>query len=97
MKKGQKKPKNSNNNKISLGTKILFSYEISHLKYKDKIRFYYALKGRDGKSGILARTNTIQLNKGVLLVSPEFDSEVQNFLQYWNCKFTRMKVRVEDE
>lgn len=97
MKKGQKKPKNSKNKEISLDTKILFSYEISHLQYKDKIRFYYALKGRDGKSGILSRTKTFQVNKGVLLVSQKFDLEFQDFFRFWGCKFTRMKVRIENE
>ena len=30
----------------------IFTYSIEHLLKKDKIRFYYAIKGRDGKSGI---------------------------------------------
>ena len=33
--------------------RVLFTYSLSHLTYSDKIRFYYALKGRDGKSGIV--------------------------------------------
>jgi len=76
---------------------ILISYKISHLQYKDKIRFYYALKGRDGSSGILANKKLIQLAKTALLVPLELDSEFQDFLRHWNCKFSRIKVRLENE
>jgi len=39
-----------------LEKKHIFTYSISNFKMSDKIRFYYALKGRDGKSGIIERT-----------------------------------------
>lgn len=97
MKKGIKKPKNSNKKDISIERKVLFSYEISHLQYKDKIRFYYALKGRDGKSGILKKVKAEQLSKGVILIPLQSASEFQDFLNYWNCKFRRLKIQIEDE
>ena len=31
---------------------IIYTYSTKHLPKKDKVRFYYALKGRDGKTGI---------------------------------------------
>ena len=97
MKKGIKTPIKDNKKEISRDTIILFFFSISHLQYKDKIRFYYALKGRDGKSGILNQPKITQVAKSVILVPLELDKEFQEFFQHWNCKFKRIKVRLEDE
>ena len=43
---------------------VLFTYSTIHLLKKDKIRFYYALKGRDGKSGIVKRDKIDHLASG---------------------------------
>jgi len=47
---------------------VIFIYSLTHLAVKDKVRFYYALKGRDGKSGIIKQYNIEQLAKGVLII-----------------------------
>lgn len=75
--------------------KVIFSYSTEHLKQSDKVRFYYALKGRDGKSGIIARLNITQLGKTVLFVRSEHAQEVAEFLEYWKCKVERQEVFVE--
>ena len=97
MNKGKKTPKIINKKEISQDARILFSYSISHLQYKDKIRFYYALKGRDGHSGILNQQGITQIAKSVILVPLNLDKEFQDFFQHWNCKFKRIKVRLEDD
>lgn len=98
MNKGIKKPKKSQDSEIPLGTKILFSYSIRHFKYSDKIRFYYALKGRDGKSGILSKPGITQVAKTVLLVPPSLDREFQEFFQHWKIPFTVWEIQeVQDE
>ena len=81
--------------KDRLVPKTIFSYSIEHLLKKDKIRFYYALKGRDGKSGIVKRCRIEQLGRAVLFVSKEHEKEVREFLDYWKCKYTAKKVFVE--
>ena len=81
----------------SSSCKVLFSYSTIHLLKKDKIRFYYALKGRDGKSGVVARTNTLHLGKTVLLTPIKHDDELKEFLLYWKCDFTRRKIMVQSE
>ena len=73
----------------------LFSYSTSHLLKKDKIRFYYALKGRDGKSGMVQYTNARHLGKAILLVKQEFEKEIDQFLHYWKCHFTIKRVWVK--
>jgi hypothetical protein len=75
--------------------KAIFSYSIAHLLKKDKIRFYYALKGRDGKSGIVKRCKIEQLGRAVLFVHKEYEKDVKEFLDYWKCKYKIKKVFVE--
>ncbi len=74
---------------------VIFTYSLEHLLKKDKIRFYYALKGRDGKSGIVEELKIEQLGRAVLLVAAEHEKQVAEFLEYWKCKFKLKKVLVE--
>ena len=78
-------------------TYALFAYSTKHLSKTDKIRFYYALKGRDGKSGFVARTSSKHIGKAVLLVPIEFDKDAIDFLNYWKCKFERRKIILLDD
>lgn len=64
-------------NKVSM---FVLSYAIKHLAQKDKVRFYYALKGRDGKTGIIKACQINQLAKGVLQIAPAHVSRVIEFL-----------------
>tara|TARA_Y100000310_G_scaffold138289_2_gene137256 strand:- start:54334 stop:54591 length:258 start_codon:yes stop_codon:yes gene_type:complete len=73
----------------------LFTYTLTHLANKDKVRFYYALKGRDGKGGVIEQYKIEQLAKGVLLVTRKQEEEVEEFLKYWKCKYTKRKVQLE--
>ena len=74
---------------------ILFTYSTKHLLKKDKIRFYYALKGRDGKSGIVKSCNIDHLGRTVLLVPIKFAQEVKEFLELWECKFETREVLIK--
>ena len=75
--------------------RVIFTYSIEHMLKKDKIRFYYALKGRDGKSGIAKSCRIEQLGRAVLLVPMESEKEVAEFLGYWKCRFESRRVLVE--
>ncbi|MBR9692229.1 hypothetical protein GOV06_05595 [Candidatus Woesearchaeota archaeon] len=74
---------------------VLFSYSTQHLLKKDKIRFYYALKGRDGKTGIVKSCKIDHLGRTVLLVPSDFAEEVNDFLEFWKCKFKKKEVLVK--
>ena len=63
--------------------RILYRYSTSHLAKKDLVRFFYALKGRDGKSGILKSTGAEFLAKGVLLVPQQKSPELDDFFALW--------------
>ena len=74
---------------------VIFSYSIRHLKKSDKIRFYYALKGRDGKSGVIKHYNIEQIAKSVLLVLNKHEKEIEIFLGLWNCEFKKKRVWIK--
>lgn len=71
---------------------VLYTYSTRYLQKKDKVRFYYALKGRDGKSGIVKNAKIRHLGKTVLLVPYKYDEDVQQFFKVWNLNYTRTKV-----
>lgn len=75
--------------------KVIFTYSTEHLLKKDKIRFYYALKGRDGKSGIVVDYSINYLGRTVLLVPKKFDSDVQEFFELWKCPYKRIEVELK--
>ena len=61
--------------------KLLLLYSTSHLNSTDKVKFYYALKGRDGKSGIVKQLNIRQLAKSVLLVDHHHQEDITSFFK----------------
>jgi hypothetical protein len=66
---------------------VLFTYSIDHMEQKDKVRFYYALKGRDGKTGMLAMKGVIQLGRTVIIVPRDMSEEFNDFLTEWKCEY----------
>jgi len=73
---------------------ILYLYAISHLPIKDKVRFYYGLKGRDGKSGIVKEQGIQRLARGALLVQKSKALAVEAFLEEWQCSYEKRDVLI---
>lgn len=86
-----------NINSIEYEEKYLISYTIQHMLYKDKVRFYYALKGRDGKTGMVKYSNAESLARSILLISEEHFKEFIEFLGYWKCSFIAKKVYIKPD
>lgn len=83
---------------IQNGKKMLiYTYSTEHFAKKDKVRFYYALKGRDGKSGIVKEFKIEHLGRTVLMVPEKYQEDMQQFIQIWNIPYTLRKVFVESE
>ena len=74
---------------------VIFCYSTEHLPKKDKVRFYYGLKGRDGNSGIVKDAKIEQLGRTVLLVPYQNAESVEKFLNSWHCSFSRREVFIE--
>lgn len=73
---------------------ILYTYAIDHMLQKNKVLFFYAIKGRNGKAGIFERLKIQQLGRCVLLAPAEAEKEFDDFLAKWNCAFTKRHVLV---
>jgi hypothetical protein len=74
---------------------ILFTYSTEHFAKKDKVRFYYALKGRDGKTGIVGRTNAEHLGSAVILAPANSEQEWEEFFTVWSIPFSKKSVILE--
>ncbi len=79
----------------SLSASTIFTYSLEHMSKTDKVRFYYALKGRDGKSGVVVAWNVEQLGRAVLFVSAKHAQDVIGFLKFWKCPFESKEVWVK--
>lgn len=78
-----------------LGHSVLFSFSTEHLKNKDKVRFFYAFKGRNQQQGIAQRCQVDHLGRGVILVPQAHAGHVDGFLEYWKCRKTKREVWVK--
>ncbi len=87
-----------NSDYIQHSTKmVLYTYSTKHLSNKDKVRFYYALKGRDGKSGFIKRSRSIFLAKTIFLVPYRNDDDALDFFRIWNIPYSRRRVLIDNE
>ncbi|MEK6959601.1 MAG: hypothetical protein AABX47_00370 [Nanoarchaeota archaeon] len=82
---------------LALLDRTIFTYAISHLSSSDKVRFYYALKGRKGDAGIVAKLRITQLGKTVLLCDCAHDKLLSEFLASWGCKYSYLPICVREE
>ena len=73
---------------------VIFTYSLEHLSKSDKVRFYYALKGRDGKSGVVKKWNIEKLGRAVLLIAEKREKEVREFLEHWKCAYQSRRAWV---
>ncbi len=74
----------------------ILCYSLSHLSSTEKVRFFYALKGRGKHEGIISKYQINQLSKGVLLTKEKQAPEVKSFLHYWRCPIKITEVYLHD-
>lgn len=72
----------------------IFKYSSSHFSKKDKVKFHYALKGRNKNLGLIERTNSKFLAKSVLLVPISQAKDVEDFFSVWSCEFEKKEVMI---
>ena len=72
--------------------RAIFSYSTEHLPKKDKVRFFYALKGRGEKAGIIERSDAEQVGRAVIFVECDNADKVEDFLKQLHCNFSRKEV-----
>ena len=87
--------------KGSFEEEVLFTYSTEHLQKKDKVRFYYALKGRDGKTGVVKKYRIDHLveNKVIKGFKPLVDMKQLGYTSYkvdMNLDSLENQQRMED-
>lgn len=65
----------------------LFRFTLENLSRKDRVRFQYALKGRDMKNGLLKELNAQQLGAWVVTVPIQHTWRFKEFLDQWKVKY----------
>jgi hypothetical protein len=71
---------------------LLVTYDSSSLNYNNKIRFYYALKGRDSISGIGKLYNIKFLGKKVFLVDINYKDDINSFFKRWKMDYNISEI-----
>lgn len=74
---------------------VIFTYSIKSLTNTNKIRFFYALKGRNSL-GIIKQTSSFYLTKSVLLVPVSSEKEIEEFFNLWKIPFKKIHVTLKD-
>jgi len=65
----------------------LFTLDLSRLDGNNKTKFQFALKGRDGKGGIIKELNGNYLGPWVIMIPIENTYRFKDFLEYWEVEF----------
>jgi hypothetical protein len=76
---------------------VLYHYTSRFLSASDKVRFYYALKGRDGKSGVVKEYKIEFLSKGILLAPFQYSEDIESFLDIWKLPYKKRLMILEHE
>ena len=74
----------------------IITYSLKHLTQTDKVKFFYALKGRGNSTGIVKRYKIEQLAKGCLIANDENVKRTLEFLRYWKCPVTQQKILIDE-
>lgn len=81
--------------KLGFESYVLFWYNLAKLKTSDKVRFSYALFGRDKKDSLLGKLNGKSLGKGVLLIPVNKEDEIRDLFFEWELPFERRRILAE--
>ncbi|ASJ08054.1 nucleotidyltransferase [Thermococcus siculi] len=70
----------------------IFRFTLGGLPRKDRVRFQYALKGRDMRSGLLKELNGEQWGAWVVAVPIQHTYRFREFLELWGVKYEAFTV-----
>lgn len=78
--------------RFGLNSKIQIFYSLIKLKKKDKIRFNYALNGKQGEYGLLKKYSCKLLKPGLIEISPEYEKIFSDTIKGFNVDFEIKKI-----
>ncbi len=70
----------------------IFRFTLEGLQRKDRVRFQYALKGRDMKSGLLKKLNGEQWGAWVVVVPIQHTYRFKRFLNLWSIRYEAFTI-----
>ncbi|MFA4669119.1 nucleotidyltransferase domain-containing protein [Pyrococcus kukulkanii] len=70
----------------------LFRFSLDGLERKERVKFQYALKGRDMRSGLLKELNGLQLGAWVVLIPIQHTYKFKEFLDLWGVKYEAFTI-----
>ncbi|ASJ17130.1 nucleotidyltransferase [Thermococcus chitonophagus] len=70
----------------------LFRFTLDGLERKERVKFQYALKGRDMMSGLLKELNGLQLGAWVILIPIQHTYKFKEFLDLWGVKYEAFTI-----
>ena len=74
---------------------LLITYQTASLSPTNKVRFYYALKGRDKKSGITKLYDINHLAKQVFMISSKYKEDMKMFFLNWKIPYDVREIVLE--
>jgi len=75
-------------------TFIMFIYSQKGFSQTKRMKFHYALNGRNKNPGILKQMNAVKLADTVVLVPLENSEEFKSFLSLWGISFKNFNVLI---
>jgi len=70
----------------------LFKYTLKEKSQSDRMRFQYALLGRNNSEGIIKRLDAIRLASTVILVPVQNEETFTEFLEVWKLNYKKSKI-----
>jgi hypothetical protein len=86
----EKEVKSLLNNRNATRPVIMVTYSLENLDQTQKTQFGYALRGRNGKKGLISRLRGEAVGRSNLLVPMRSQKRIDEFLSEWNVRY---KVR----
>lgn len=75
----------------------LIKYDTKLLSPTQRVKFYYAFKGRAGQKGVLEHYSGTFLAKGVILVSAAHLKNILDFFSSWNITCTVYIITIKEK
>ena len=82
---------------LGLKKKIILEYTLVNLNRVNKTLFGYALKGRDGKSGVLKEISGKAIGRNVIILDFNEQEKLLEFLGYWKVEYKIKEVFENNE